>query len=179
MLRRKSGPMIAIVAILTFIVPGTAFADTASAFLQKISGGWKGRGIMQTKPDSRPEAVICRFKSNLSANGRRISNNGVCAGAQARANVAGSISYNPSTRRFTGRMLATGNSDGRSSSSGTLSGNTLSLKTIRFDNRQTVISRGSIRITSLGDDKMLIESTETVAKTNKTFVSSRIELRRR
>ncbi len=168
------------VAAPVFVLPaGKSLADAGTEFLQQLAGTWKGRGIMQTKPEAKPEAVICRFKSRLSQNGRRIENSGQCAGAQAKVKVAGYLSYNAATGKFTGRMLSTGSKDDESSSSGSLAGNSLRMKIVRFDTRQNVISRGTVVVTPTENAGLTLEATETMAHTNRTFVSSHLKLRRR
>lgn len=170
---------LAVAAMIAATPAGPSLADAGTDFLQQLAGTWKGRGVMQTKPDSEPEAVICRFTSRLSKNGRRIDNRGQCAGAQAKVNVAGSLSYNPSTGKFTGRMLSTGSKDDESTSSGSLAGNSLRMKIVRFDTRQIVISRGTVVVTPTGGDGLTLEATETMADTEQTFISSHLKLRRR
>ena len=170
--------MLATIATATFVIAPPSFADSGTDFLKTLVGEWKGRGVMQAKPGSKPEAVICQFKSRLSQNGRRINNSGFCAGAQAKANVSGSLSYNPSTRKFTGQMLSTGSEEGRSTSTGVLSGKTLSLRTVRFDNRQKVLSRGVVRVVVSGRS-ISLRTTETMAATKKRYTSTRLNLKRR
>ena len=177
----SSGHLVRLAATLVLVAlcHGPASADAASAFLDALNGSWKGRGTVQNKADSKPEAVICRIKNNRSGSGRKLASSGICAGAQAKANIAGRLSYSADTGLFTGRLLSTGTDDGATNSSGTVTGSTLSLKTVRFDKRQNVIARGVVRITASGGNRFVIESTETEVRTNRRFQSARITFERR
>jgi len=163
--------------LLSFTQMPTASADAGTEFLKALSGKWKGRGTVQNTADSKPEAVACSIGNTL-AGSNKVTSSGACAGAQAKAKVAGTLTYNPQSGGFSGRLLSTGSGEGTSTSRGTLSGKSLRLQTVRFDNRQNVIARGSVRISLQGNDTLVIVSDETEVKTNRRFTSGNITLKR-
>ncbi|MCW2306472.1 DUF3617 domain-containing protein [Rhodobium gokarnense] len=173
--RRILGPAAGL--LMTAGIASPALADAGTDFLAAIAGAWQGRGTAQTKVESEPEAIICRIESALSDSGRKISNSGACAGAQGKAKIAGSLSYNPDTRLFTGRFISTGDGDGTATSSGALAGNTLRLKTVRYDSRQNVTSRGVVTITPEGSG-FTIEAVETDVATGQSFSSLKVSFSR-
>jgi len=96
--------------LLAFVVanfPAQA-AETSqhTSFLKKLSGTWKGRGILRRKLSANKEPVSCRLDGAWQ--GGRLDLAYICLGVDVRFESKGFLTYQPTTNRYTGTWHTTG-----------------------------------------------------------------------
>lgn len=73
------------------LVSGAASAQAADAFLQSLTGNWRGGGWARQTTGAAREAVRCRLRASEAGNGSRLSISGKCAVGGNSGEVAASI----------------------------------------------------------------------------------------
>jgi hypothetical protein len=121
------------------VSPSGANAGSAESFLQSMSGTWRGKGTMYISQKSKNSPVRCKITSTLDKAARKLRNKGRCATAQKKAAVSGAITYSTSSNALGGAYLRSFGDLKLTRSSGTISGNRMTLNS-------TFIEKGSNKL---------------------------------
>ena len=159
-----------VILILAFVVanfPAQA-ADTSqhTSFLKKLSGTWKGRGILRRKLSANKEPVSCRLDGNWKDG--RLNLTYICLGVDVRFESKGFLAYKATTNRYTGTWYTSGQST-QARVEGTKNGNRLNL-ILNGKHPKTSKPVSSKLVISLRSAARLVNTIRTRdTKTGKTF----------
>ena len=153
-------------------------ADDGTDFLKKMEGSWKGRGKAKRTIKSAEEAILCQITSKLNDKGTVLSTSGKCASAQTKVNISGELRYLPATQVFTGNLFSRGDDEGKTSSTGGISGSNLVLKLVTTDNLEQIVSRGLVTIAPKSASSYAIKTNVTETKSNQTFTAADISFKK-
>ena len=169
----------ALATLLAIAPAGAALADSGTELLAALAGNWTARGMVRESAASAAEAVVCRTSSSLARQGTQLKNTGKCAGAQAKVNVAGALSYSTATGLLTGNLLTTGDGQGSTSTTGRPSSTGVQLKTVSSDARGAVVARGTVDIALTGDTSYTLRVVLTEAASGKRYTAADMTFTRR
>ncbi len=159
-----------VILSLAFVIanfPAQA-ADTSQhiSFLKKLSGTWKGRGILRRKLSANKEPVSCRLDGALQ--GSKLNLAYICLGVDVRFESKGFLVYKAATNQYTGTWYTSGQ-DAEARVNGTKNGNRLNL-TLTGKHPKTSKPMNSKLVISLKSAARLVNTIRMRdEKTGKTF----------
>ncbi|MEM7303653.1 MAG: DUF1579 family protein [Pseudomonadota bacterium] len=137
-------------------LPNNAQAAGAKAFLEKMQGKWRGRGKVKATPTAKSRRVNCTITGTLNEGTRKLENAGLCATAQGRQRVSGSIGYSADGSKIAGVFFRQSGDVQVTKSRGTVSGNTLLLTSTLVGARAGRLVRTRTTVKLSGSKKFTI-----------------------
>lgn len=133
--------VICVVSSISIGRTNIARAESPAVFLESLAGTWRGSGSLYISEKSKNAPVRCKMTSTFDKAKKRLSNKGRCASAQKKTRVSGRIEYASSGNRLTGSYINALGEYVVTSSSGTVSGTSMTLNTTFQNQAVSEISR--------------------------------------
>ena len=153
---------------MAILTASSAIADE-KAFLEALSGNWRGSGQVRMKPESAPVNVSCNLDSRTQG-GTALSMDGACRAKAVFSRQIGADLQAKGTR-YTGSYV--GANRGAARLSGTRSGETLNLQ-VKWPDKVA-----KMQVASLGEGRMRLTTIEKHAETGEQVVTAQIEFSRK
>ena len=132
---------------------GPAQAGQADRFLGSMQGKWRGSGKVQISKRSKSTPIRCSITSKLNESKRQLENSGRCATTSGKETVSGAIRYSRDGNKLTGVFLNSVGDIKITKSSGSLSGDTLTLSSTAIETGVGRVTRSRNIIKRLGARK--------------------------